>query len=161
MINLSYKYGGAKALVALHEVHIKSFYETWKQAKQLGVKLPVSDDPYYKSLDTLLYHVLRSARGYMIWMCDKLELEDPIIEETPPAEMIEKKAEEQIAHLIEQWKLPLANVEPKLFEDRVYKSNWGVDYCIDAMLEHAVMHPIRHEYQLKNLIKNVIKSGAK
>ncbi len=67
-----YKYGGAKALVALHEIHLRSFYETWKEAKQVGVKLPVTDDPYYKSLDTLLYHLLRSARGYMIWMCDKL-----------------------------------------------------------------------------------------
>ncbi len=152
MEDIAYKYNGAKALVALHEVHIKSFYETWKQAKQLGVKLPVSDDPYYKSLDTLLYHVLRSARGYMIWMCDKLQLPDPLINETPSAEIIKEKADEQISHLLERWKLPLVNVEPKLFEDKVYKSNWGVDYCIDAMLEHAVMHPIRHEFQLKNLM---------
>lgn len=152
MEDIAYKYNGAKALVALHEVHIKSFYETWKQAKQLGVKLPVSDDPYYKSLDTLLYHVLRSARGYMIWMCDKLQLPDPLINETPSADIIKEKADEQISHLLERWKLPLVNVEPKLFEDKVYKSNWGVDYCIDAMLEHAVMHPIRHEFQLKNLM---------
>lgn len=159
--SIHYKYGGARALVNLHEMHIKSFYETWKQAKQLGIKLPQSDDPYYKSLDTLLYHVLRSARGYMIWMCEKLQLEDPIINETPSAEIIEEKAVEQISHLIEGWKFPLTNVEPELFEDKVYKSNWGVDYCIDAMLEHAVMHPIRHEFQLKNLIRDVITSEVK
>lgn len=86
-----YRYKGASALVKLHEIHLQSFYETWKQAKQLNVKLPDSDDPYYKSLDTLLYHLLRSARGYMIWMCDKLGLEDPQIKETPPAEIIEEK----------------------------------------------------------------------
>jgi hypothetical protein len=158
--SIHYKYGGAKALVALHEIHIKSFYETWKEAKKVAVKLPETDDPYYKSLDTLLYHVLRSARGYMIWMCDKLNLDDPQIKETPPAEMIEEKAVEQIEHLFERWRIPLVNVEPELFEDKVYKSNWGVDYCIDAMLEHAVMHPIRHEFQLKNLIQNVITSEA-
>ena len=49
------------------------------------------------------------------------------------------------------------NVEPELFEDKVYTSNWGVNYCIDAMLEHAVMHPIRHEFQLKNLIAEQLK----
>ena len=152
MEELSYKYAGAKALVKLHEIHLQTFYETWKQAKQLGIKLPESDDPYYKSLDTLLYHVLRSARGYMIWMCEKLQLPDPMINETPSAEIIEEKAMEQIIHLLEQWRAPLQNVEPELFEDKVYKSNWGVEYCIDAMLEHAVMHPIRHEFQLKNLI---------
>lgn len=161
MIDIPYKYNGAKALVALHEIHIKSFYEAWKQAKQLNIKLPDSDDPYYKSLDTLLYHLLRSARGYMIWMCDKLGLDDPQINETPPAEMIEEKAVEQLAHLFERWRIPLTNVEPELFEDKVYKSNWSVEYCIDAMLEHAVMHPIRHEFQLNNLIQIVITSEAK
>ena len=152
MEEIIYKYAGAKALVKLHEIHLNSFYETWKEAKRLDIKLPVSDDPYYVSLNRLLYHVLRSARGYMIWMCDKLGLEDPQIKETPAAEMIEEKAVEQMTHLFERWKLPLPNVEPELFEDKVYKSNWGVEYCIDAMLEHAVMHPIRHEFQLKNLM---------
>jgi len=156
-----YRYKGASALVKLHEIHLQSFYETWKEAKQLNIKLPDSDDPYYKSLDTLLYHLLRSARGYMIWMCDKLGLEDPQIKETPPAKIIEEKAVEQLAHLFERWRLPLADVEPELFEDKAYKSNWSVEYCIDAMLEHAVMHPIRHEFQLKNLIQNVITSRAK
>ena len=83
MIDITYKYNGAKALVALHEIHLKSFYETWKEAKRLNIKLPDSDDPYYKSLDTLLYHLLRSARGYMIWMCEKLQLPDPMINEAP------------------------------------------------------------------------------
>lgn len=156
-----YRYKGASALVKLHEIHLLSFYETWKEAKRLNIKLPDSDDPYYKSLDKLLYHLLRSARGYMIWMCEKLGLEDPQIKETPPAEIIEEKAIEQLAHLFERWRLPLTNVEPELFEDKAYKSNWSVEYCIDAMLEHAVMHPIRHEYQLKNLINNVITSKAK
>ncbi|MBE0551390.1 MAG: hypothetical protein IH619_03305 [Ignavibacterium sp.] len=156
-----YRYKGASALVKLHERHMQSFYETWKEAKRLNIKLPDSDDPYYKSLDTLLYHLLRSARGYMIWMCDKLGLEDPQIKETPPAEIIEEEAVEQLAHLFERWRLPLANVEPELFEDKAYKSNWSVEYCIDSMLEHAVMHPIRHEYQLKNLIQVVITSEAK
>ena len=59
--------------------------------------------------------------------------------------------------LLEKWRTPLCNVEPKLFEDKNYKSNWGVEYCIDAMLEHAVMHPIRHEFQLKNLINAKLK----
>ena len=161
MEDLSYKYSGAKALVKLHEIHLQSFYETWKKAKRLNVKLPVTNDPYYESLDALLYHLLRSARGYMIWMCDKLNLDDPQIRETPKVEIIEENAEEQILHLFERWRLPLVNVEPELFEDKVYKSNWGVNYCIDAMLEHAVMHPIRHEFQLKNLIQNVIISKAK
>jgi uncharacterized damage-inducible protein DinB len=152
MHDIQYKYGGAKALVKLHEIHLKEFYTTWKEAKRLNIKLPETDDPDYISLNTLLFHVLRAARGYMVWICNKLELDDPQINKTPPADLIENKAKEYISHLIEKWQLPLVNVEPELFENKVFKSNWGVEYCIDAMLEHAVMHPIRHEFQLKNLM---------
>ena len=151
-----YKYNGAKALVALHEIHIRSFFSTWKQAKQLNIQLPKTDDPYYKSLDTLLYHVLRSARGYMVWMCNQLNLPDPNIDEAPLPDIVVEQAESYINYLTNKWNEPLRNVPPELFEYPTYKSNWGVEYCIDAMLEHAVMHPIRHEYQLKNLINNVV-----
>lgn len=155
MNDITYKYNGAKALVALHEVHLRSFYKTWLQAKQVGLKLPVTDDPYYKSLDTLLYHLLRSARGYMLWMCKQLNLPDPKIDEAPLPEIVVNKAESYIDYLMDKWKYPLKDVPSELFEDKVYKSNWDVDYCIDAMLEHAVMHPIRHEYQLRNLIEKI------
>jgi hypothetical protein len=151
-INEDYKYKGAKALVALHEIHIRDFYKTWQQAKLVGVTLPKTDDPYYKSFDTLLYHVLRSARGYMVWMCKQLNLPDPQIDEAPLPEIVVENSEKYLNYLLEKWDTPLRNVPPEQFEDKVYKSNWGVEYCIDAMLEHAVMHPIRHEFQLKNLI---------
>lgn len=155
MDKIIYKYNGTKALVALHEIHLRSFYKTWQQAKQVGVKLPESDDPYYKSLDTLLYHLLRSARGYMIWMCKQLNLPDPQIDEAPLPEIVVEKAESYLNYLIDKWKYPLKDVPSELFEDKVYKSNWDVEYCIDAMLEHAVMHPIRHEFQLMNLINKL------
>ena len=161
MDEIVYKYNGAKALVALQEIHLRSFYKTWHQAKQVGVKLPETDDPYYKSLDTLLYHLLRSSRGYMIWMCKQLNLPDPNIDEAPLPEIVVEKAETYLDYLTDKWKYPLKDVPPEMFEDKVYKSNWDVDYCIDAMLEHAVMHPIRHEFQLKNLIQLVITSEAK
>ncbi|HMN17473.1 MAG: hypothetical protein PHY57_07755 [Ignavibacterium sp.] len=153
----SYKYNGAKALVALQEIHIKEFYNTWKKAKELDIKLPITDDPFYKSLNTLLYHVLRSSRGYIVWICSQLKLPDPKIDEAPLPEIIIENAEKFIEHLVERWKLPLRNVEPELFEDKVYKSNWDVDFCIESMLEHAVMHPIRHKYQLDNLIRQQTK----
>ncbi len=156
MKDIPYKYNGAKALVVLHEIHLRSFYKTWQEAKKVGVKLPETDDPYYKSLDTLLYHLLRSARGYMIWICKQLSLTDPQIDEAPIPEIVVEKAESYLDYLTDKWKYPLKDVPPELFEDKVYKSNWDVDYCIDAMLEHAVMHPIRHEFQLRNLIIKMI-----
>ena len=147
-----YKYNGARALVILHERHLRSCIQTWKEAKSLNIKLPETEDKDYESLETVLRHILRAARGYMTWMCDKLNLPDPGIEVQPEPDSVEIKADEFINHLLEKWRLPLADVPKEKFHSPTFTSRWGVDYCIDAMLEHAVMHPIRHEFQLRNLI---------
>nr|MDA3860613.1 hypothetical protein [Melioribacteraceae bacterium] len=90
------------------------------------------------------------ARGYMVWMCNKLELPDPEIKPAPEAAKIENEADEYLISLLEKWRTPLSELTEEVFHTPTFKSNWNVDYCIDAMLEHAVMHPIRHEFQLKN-----------
>ena len=147
-----YSFGGARALVALHDQHMRSFLETWRKAKKTGVRLPQTPDPSYKSMETLLRHSLKASRGYIKWICQKLELPDPGIDPLPELEDIERSADAFLAHLMERWKSPLREVPEERFFDRTYISHWDVEYCIEAMLEHAVMHPIRHEFQLINLI---------
>ena len=148
----NYKYNGAKALVALQENHLDSFLRIWRKAKEKNIRLPETDDENYKSLETLLFHVLRASRGYMIWICEKLNLPDPKIDSPPNIKEIENNAENYIEHLKERWRFPLRNIPEELFFVKAYTSRWDADYCIEAMLEHAVMHPIRHEYQLSNLL---------
>jgi uncharacterized damage-inducible protein DinB len=149
----NYKYRGARALVLMHETHMRQCLEVWKQAKAANVKLPQTDDPSYGSLEHLLYHILRAARGYMVWMCNQLELPDPEIRPAPEVDRVVVEADSYLEHVLERWRLPLVNVPEEKFEPQTYASNWGTHYCIDAMLEHAVMHPIRHEFQLKELIE--------
>lgn len=150
----AYKYNGARALVLLHEQQLRSCLKTWRIAKKTNVQLPETGDRDYLNLDTLLQHVLRSAGGYMNWICKQLYLADPQILPAPGPAEIAAGADAYLEHLLERWRLPLAGVEPEKFEDRTYDSRWGVPYCIDAMLEHAVMHPMRHEFQLQNLIRD-------
>ena len=78
-IDLAYKSRAVRALVLLHDEHLRRFLVVWKQARAASVTLPQTEDPAYASLDTLLRHVLRAARGYMTWMCEVLELPDPEI----------------------------------------------------------------------------------
>ena len=80
-----YKWRGARALVILQDKYLRQFIETWKEAKLKQVAMPVTDDHDYASMETLLRHVLRASRGYMTWMCQKLELPDPGIDKTPEA----------------------------------------------------------------------------
>jgi hypothetical protein len=148
----SYKYKGARSLVILQEKHLLAFYETWKLAYSKNIILPITEDPDYESLNTLLRHVLRSAGNYMKWICEKLELPNPNIIPPPEPELLSKNADEYINHILEKWKSPLSKIKEEKFHAPTFTSNWGVEYCIDAMLEHAVMHPIRHEFQLQNLI---------
>ena len=150
----AYKYNGARSLVLLHEAHMKSFHSTWNKAKGLNIKLPETDDEDYQSLETVLFHVLRSSMRYMVWICDNLNLDNPSIDPPPPFIEIQMKAGDYLKHLLKRWRLPLVDVPEDLFRGTSYKSNWGDDFCIESMLEHAVMHPIRHQFQLKNLIKN-------
>ncbi len=147
-----YKYSGARAMVLLQEKYLRSFLKTWREAKKLNIPLPETDDSDYESLDTLLRHVLRASRGYIVWICDKLNLPGPGIEPAPSAGEVEIAADNYLEHLTDKWRLPLTDVPEEKFFSPTYTSHWGVDYCIDAMLEHAVMHPIRHEFQLRNLI---------
>ncbi len=149
-----YKYNGARSLVILHEQHLRSCVHSWNEAKRLNIVLPETDDEDYKSLNTLLFHIFRAARGYMTWICEKLGLPDPEIKNPPELELIESEADDYLLHLLDKWKTPLSEIEEEKFHHPVYTSRWGVDYCIDAMLEHAVMHPIRHEFQLRNIIKD-------
>ena len=148
-----YRSGGARALVLLHDRHLRSFVDTWFQAQAAGVVLPETDDPSYVSMEALLRHVLRAARGYMTWFCQVLELPEPGIRKTPETDTVEAEADSYLTHLLEQWRLPLADVDEPRFHQPTFASRWGVHYCIDAMLEHAVMHPIRHSFQLAELMR--------
>ena len=153
MIIKNFKYGGARALITLHERHMHSLLHTWRKAKAAGVHLPTTTDPDYKSMETLLRHTLRSSRGYITWICEKLELPDPGIDPVPEVENVEREGDVFLAHLLAKWQVPLCDLPEERFFDRVYTSRWDVEYCIEAMLEHAVMHPIRHEFQLINLME--------
>ncbi len=147
-----YRYRGARALVLLHERQLRDFLDAWRRAKAAGVTTGETEDPSYASMETLLWHVLRCAGSYMIWMCKVLELPDPEIRPAPAATAIATEAESHLDHLSERWRLPLADVPEERFDHPIHTSGWGVDYCIDAMLEHAVMHPLRHRFQLEEWI---------
>jgi hypothetical protein len=141
-----------RALVVLHDEHLRRFLRVWRQAQAASVVLPVTDDPDYASLDALLHHVLRAARGYMTWMCEKLELPDPAIRVAPEPALLSRDPEGYMEHVLEQWRAPLQGVADDRLETPEYPSRWQTRYCIDAMLEHAVMHPIRHAFQLEELM---------
>ena len=153
LTTVAYRSRAVRALVLLHDQHIRAFLVVWNQAQAASLVLPTTDDPAYASLATLLRHVLNGARGYMIWMCEVLELPDPKIEKPPELVALAREADSYVEHLLEQWRTPLREVGDDRLEKPEYPSRWETRYSIDAMLEHAVMHPIRHAFQLDELMR--------
>jgi hypothetical protein len=151
--NVGYKSRGVRALVLLHAEQMRRFFQTWQRARASSVILPSTDDPSYLSLDTLMHHVLSASRGYIIWICEMLQLPDPGMRPVPDAVAMSREAEPYMEHVLEYWGAPLQNVRDEQLEAPEFRSRWNTLYSIDAMLEHAVMHPIRHAFQLEELMR--------
>ena len=153
--NLPYRSRAVRAMVLLHEEHLRRFVQTWRLALAVPVSLPPTADPAYASLGALGRHVLSAAGGYLVWACEMLRLPDTGVRPTPDATAIVRDADAYLEHVLERWRAePLREICDEQLETPEYPSSWGTRYCIDSMLEHAVMHPIRHAFQLDELIRN-------
>jgi hypothetical protein len=152
--DLLYRSRAVRALVLLHDDHLRRFLQTWRRALAASLSLPSTPDPAYASLSALGRHVLGAAGSYMVWMCEVLELPDPGIRSAPDAAAIVNDADDYLEHVLERWRTPLLDVGDEKLETPEYASQWKTRYCIDSMLEHAVMHPVRHAFQLEELMKN-------
>ncbi len=151
-VDTPYNYPGARTMVLLHDEQMRLFVATWKRASSSTVRLPTVDDPDYVSYNSLLRHVLRASRGYLVWICKQLALADPKIDPAPESDLIGAVYDDYLVHILDRWREPLREVPEERFYQPEYVSHWRVKYCIDAMLEHAVMHPIRHRFQLEELL---------
>ena len=148
----NYRSRGARSLVLLHEKAMRELLSVWRRAVAAKIRLPATDDPSYASLDTLFHHALRASRGYMTWLCEKLALPDPVINEVPEPDRIAREAESYLEHLLARWRIPLVDVEGSRLE-AIHKTRWGEDMSLEGMLEHAAMHPLRHRFQLEELLE--------
>jgi uncharacterized damage-inducible protein DinB len=148
----NYRHRGVRALVLLHEKELRALLPIWRKAKAAKVQLPSTTNPAYASLETVLRHALQAARSFMTWMCEKLELPDPGIDEAPEASRTEAEAERYVERLLERWRLPLAGLDEK-GASASFKTQRGEDRTIMGMLEHAVAHPMRHRFQLEELME--------
>lgn len=149
-----FKHAGARALVILHDSHLREFLEVWKQFVASGAQLPKVEDPDYASPEVLLQHVLGCARHYLEWICTQLRWPHPGTMPTPAPDELADGATHYLDHILECWRLALTELTQRVCDLSSFDSAWGPPYCVDAMLEHAVMHPIRHTFQLRELLQN-------
>ena len=144
---------GVLALVRLHEREMRMMLGVWKEARQRHIQLLETEDPDYESLDHVMRHVLRAARGYLIWICDVLDRPAPGGSAAPDPEDVAAEADQYLEVVLAAWRRDLAWMSDSVAGSAdTYKSRWGVSYTIEEMLEHAVVHPMRHRIQLEELL---------
>jgi uncharacterized damage-inducible protein DinB len=150
---MEFRSRGVLALARLHAREMKSVVDVWKQARQRGVPLPETDDPDYESLDHLMRHLLRAARGYLVWICEVLGRPAPALAGAPEAGEVAGEIDRYLELVLAAWNEHLAWMPDGVAGSaETYKSRWGVLYTIESMLEHAVVHPMRHRIQLEGLL---------
>jgi len=142
-----------RALVRLQEREMRTLLDVWKEARRQGIRLPETEDPDYGSLDHLIRHLFRAARGYLIWICDVLNRPVPEISVAPDPNQIARGADAYLEVVLAAWRAHLAWMPDSVIEAAdTYRSRWGMPYTIEEMLEHAVVHPMRHRIQLEELL---------
>jgi hypothetical protein len=122
--NLPYRSRAVRALVLLHEEHLRRFVGTWRLALANSMSLPQTDDPSCASLEALGRHVLSAAGGYMIWMCEVLALPDPGIRSAPDASAVVRDADDYMEHVLERWRAPLREVGSEKLDTPEYPTRW-------------------------------------
>jgi hypothetical protein len=117
--DLQYRSRAVRAMVLLHEEHLRRFVHTWRVALASSVILPQTD-PSSASLEALGQHVLSAARGYMIWMCEVLALPDPEIRFAPHVAAVVRDADDYMEHVLERWRALLKEVPDEKLETPEY-----------------------------------------
>jgi hypothetical protein len=97
---LTYRSRAVRAMVLLHEEHLRRFVQTWRLALANSVTLPPTDDPAYASLNTLGRHVLSAAGGYLIWISEVLALPNPEVQAAPDAVAIVNDADDYLEPIL-------------------------------------------------------------
>ena len=142
-----------RALVELHSVELRKFFETWKAFKASGKPMPVAkDDPDYDSAENLAAHVQRAARGYIMWMSEQLERPITEIERAQTPEDVWKDFDGFAAATLTAWEKHAALISDAELGPTMHKTRWGDMITVETMLEHAVVHPMRHRFQLEKVL---------
>jgi hypothetical protein len=113
----------------------------------------IADHCYHGARALVLLHERSMRELLSTWLQAKaagLRLPDPDIDPAPEAPCVERDAARWKEHLLACWRPPLAEIEEARFNE-VHLTRWGIEMCIESMLEHAVLHPARHRFQLEEL----------
>jgi uncharacterized damage-inducible protein DinB len=124
--------------------------------KQLSVVVDSNTkDPDCKSIQTILTHVICSGYGYIIYIENFVGINKPRLDKVT-FDNVNKYIDH--LNLMFEYSINFFRVNSSLKIEQLdnskkIKVNWGQQYDIEQLLEHAIVHILRHRRQIEKFIK--------
>ena len=151
--------GGVRALLDEYKKAINELISIIEPLKEQNLSMVVDNetsDPDCKSIQTILAHVVCSGYGYTIYIENSIGLNKP---------RLEREIYNNVEQYIDQLNLMFDYCE-NFFKNNTHLPleqtdtskkiivNWGQQYDIEQLLEHAIVHVLRHRRQIANFIRH-------
>ncbi|MBP2284841.1 putative damage-inducible protein DinB [Flavobacterium sp. CG_23.5] len=150
--------GSIKALLDEYKKAIDELISNIKPLNESQLCIIVdnyTEDTDCKSIQTVLTHIVCSGYGYTIYMENAIGLN-----KTRPGKLSFNTVNQYINQLNLMFKYceNFFHSNPNLLIEQTDISkkiivNWGQQYDIEQLLEHAIVHILRHRRQIENFIK--------
>lgn len=120
-----------------------------------------TNDPDCQSIQSVLTHVIRSGYGYIIYIENHIGISKP---------RPEKVSYNSVNNYINELRFmfsyamnffqqnPQLPIE-ELDNTKKINVNWGQQYDIEQLLEHAIVHILRHRRQIEKFVAQIQKSS--
>ncbi len=148
------------AIGALMDEYERATLELIDLLKTIDIKTYVliidtkTKDKDCKSIQTIMNHVVRAGYGYANYIRkqfaeDFIERKDTYKVDTPKFAIAKlddvlKYSEETLSN---KWKISYNKIRKNIIH-----SNWGQDFDMDQLLEHAIVHILRHRRQIERFL---------
>lgn len=150
--------GSIKALLDEYKKAISELIAVIKQLSDESLTRIVDEattDPDCKSIQTILSHVVCSGYGYTIYMENEIGLNKVRPEKVPYNQVGQYEAQLSLMFdYCENFFRSNNNLDIEQVDNsKKITVNWGQQYDIEQLQEHAIVHILRHRRQIENLIK--------
>jgi len=150
--------GSIKALLDEYKKAINELITVIKPLNDKSLAMVVDNetkDPDCRSIQTILSHIICSGYGYTIYIENSIGANKP---------RLERETFHSISPYIDHLRLMFEYCE-NFFNSNINLTieqtdnskkitvNWGQQYDIEQLFEHAIVHILRHRRQIENFIK--------
>ena len=148
-----YRLGAVGSILDEYERAISDLKSVLKNINTEDYKQIVKgESEHCHSIEVIMNHVIRAGYGYSNYIRNALSLESlPIAARKIPQNEIFVEIDKMMDYSNEIFENGQSITDEEM-EGVYFKTNWGVQYNIDQLMEHAIVHVLRHRRQIEKFL---------